>query len=128
MSNHKLLSLLISVLLTLSPFAVADVAAALAGTGHCMMMDSSSDNGGAVGMYQAGTATGNQGMPVCKYCQDKSCSDNNCADHGCGTGHGLSVLNPPVTPVHYGGTAPHGASTGAGLLSHNAPPLLRPPV
>jgi len=128
MSNHKLLSLLIALLLTLSPFAALDVAAALAGKGHCMTMGSS-DNGDAVGMHHATTSPGDQGMPNCKYCQDNSCSDNNCADHGCGSGHGLSVLNTPVTPVHYGGTASHGVSACAGgLLSRSAPPLLRPPV
>jgi len=125
MLTRKLLSLLMSLLLTLSPFASIGVAAAVADKGHCMMMDSDS---AAPGMHQAHGENGHT-MPACKHCNDDdSCNNNNCAGSGCSTGHSLSLLNNSITPVQYLGATHHLTSVHLSLPSRSSPPLRRPPV
>jgi len=115
MLTRKLLSLLMSLLLTLSPFASIEVAAEMADKEHCMMMDMDSEN--------------SHTMPACKHCNDDdACNNNNCADSGCSTGHSLSLLNNPLTPVQYPGATRHLQSAYLSLPSRSSPPLLRPPA
>ena len=125
-STHKLLSLLISMLLVLAPFAAFDVAAAVEGSDHCKMMDAGGGPGGAQNVQDAGKAA--SAMPDCPFCQDNGCTDSDCAGHSCNAGHSLSVLTAAVMPVQHRGAAAQLAGIAASLLSFDTPPLLRPPV
>lgn len=124
MFNRKLLSLLISLLLALSPFASLDVAAAIAGKGHCMVMDAD-DNHSVAGKISY--SEDDHAMRDCAHCQDDSCNDNSCASQGCSTGS-LSLIN--VKELAIPGYLPlrQFSSLDTDLFSHTSPPLLRPPV
>lgn len=127
---RKLLSLLMSLLLTLSPLAALDVAAAVASTGDCMMMDmdhASSPDSDQLTDYSARDTDG-QMMPDCAHCKDDSCDNHNCASHGCSAGHGLSLIQSSGLAVSDYRSAEYTAIPATGLLSHSIPPLLRPPV
>ncbi|WP_132972149.1 hypothetical protein [Thiogranum longum] len=120
------MSLIISLLLTLSPMAALDAAAAIAGKGDCMMMDMN-HNTPAGSDLSAQSADG-QMTPDCLHCKDDSCDDHNCASHGCSAGHNLSLIQSPGLAALDHNTVSYSACLINGLLSHSAPPLLRPPV
>lgn len=127
---RKLLSLLMSLLLTLSPLAALDVAAAVAGKGDCMMMEmdhAASPDSDQLAHHSALNPDG-QKMPDCAHCKDDSCDNHNCASHGCSAGHGLSLIQSSGLTVSGHRSADYTAIPDTGSLSHSIPPLLRPPV
>lgn len=126
MLSRNLLSLLISLLLTLSPLAALDVAAAVAGKGDCMMMGM--DHTPSAGTDQSSHGVDGQMMPDCAHCKDDNCDNHNCATHGCSAGHSLSLIQPSGLAVPNHKTMGYAAVPATGLLSHSIPPLLRPPV
>jgi hypothetical protein len=74
MLTRKFLSLLMSLLLTLSPFASFGVAADFADKEHCMMMDS---NGATPDMHHAHNESGHT-MPACKHRVRHTCAVPRC--------------------------------------------------
>lgn len=127
---RKLLSLLMSLLLTLSPLAALDVAAAVAGKGDCMMMEmdhtSSPDSDQLT--HQSARDPDGQMMPGCAHCKDDNCDNHNCAGHGCSAGHGMSLIQSSGLAVPDHAAKEYSVVPATGLLSHSIPPLLRPPV
>jgi len=129
MLSRNLLSLLVSLLLTLSPFASFNVVAATAadGSGHCTKMDRSSADG--IGDIQnIRTADSHQAMSGCRHCKDDSCNNNDCGNHGCSAGQGLSLILAPGLAGLDHSAIRHTASLSVGLLSRIAPPPLPPPA
>ncbi len=126
MLSHKLLSLLVSLLLVLSPFVPADVAAAAAGSEHCVMtgMDTNDSVSGAPHM----NASASQAMPACQHCAGDSCNDNTCADHGCSSSHIFSLTTSGRMPLRQIIVTRYLAGVTINLQSHSSAPLLRPPV
>jgi hypothetical protein len=126
MLSRNLLSLLISLLLALSPFAALDVVAAAVNNENCMTM--AGDNDGTAGSNQSIHASDSQAVQDCAHCKDESCDAHNCASHGCSAGHGLSLIPSSVPDVLDFDAANHTACLGTGLVSLSIPPPLRPPV
>ncbi len=123
MMHRKLLSLMISLLLALSPFASLDVAAAISGEGHCMMMETASSDSVGAGYAHSDEKTGHN----CPHCQDDGCNDNGCASHGCSAGS-LSLINNEALAADAYTSLQQSEQPNTNLLSHTSPPLLRPPV
>ncbi len=130
MLSRNILSLLISLLLTLSPMASLDVAAAVAGKGKCMMMEMShsASNSASIGKGQSSRSMDGQMMSDCAHCNNDSCDSSSCASHGCSAGHSLSLIQSPGLLLHEQIAIEYVARQAAGLLSYSAPPPHRPPV
>jgi len=127
MLSRRLLSLLVSLLLVLSPFASVDVAAAVASEQHCMMTGMDSNESASSAPHEKASAS--DAMPACKHCTgDDSCNDNACAGHNCSTSHILSLVTTSRIHVRNTFTTRYIAAVSANLLSYSSPPLLRPPV
>jgi len=125
MLTRKLLSLLMSLLLTLSPFASIEVAAAIPDKAHCMMMGSDS----AATDLQHAHGESSHTMPACKHCNDDNgCNNKNCSDSGCSSSHSLYLLSNTITPAQHHSATRHSGVAYLSLPSRSSPPLLRPPV
>ncbi len=125
MLSRHLLSLLVSLLLVLSPFAPVNVASALASEEHCMMMDMS-DDGAVSAVHESASVT--HAMPACKHCTGDKCSNTACADQGCSASHILSLLTTARLPVPADMAVRYLALVTNNLPSHPSAPLLQPPV
>lgn len=128
MLSRKLLSLLISLLLVLSPFASLGVAAATTAEEHCIRMDMDMSMGASETVDDYSTfSVGAKSVPGCTHCKSDSCGDTNCAAHGCSTGN-LSLLNTHELPMPDYKSPEQFTNSNADPLSYSTPPPLPPPV
>ena len=126
MLSRHLLSLLVSLLLVLSPFAPVNVASALAGEEHCMMMDMSGD--GAVSSAVHESASVSHATSACKHCTGDKCNNTTCADQGCSASHIVFLVTTARLPALADMAISYVALVTTNLPSHYSAPLLRPPL